>query len=194
MKTIVWDVDDVLNDLMRDWFSNGWLPSHPNCAVTYDNLSENPPHRVIGIGLGEYLASLDDFRLAQGARLQPLPNVHHWFQVYGRHFRHITLSAVPLGTADISAAWVLKYYGQWIRSFNVIPSSREQENALVYDRTKKDFLQWWCKADIIVDDNSVTIAAAQELGIKTMLIPRPWNKSQKTVSDILKDLARLSSE
>ena len=26
MLTIVWDIDDVLNDLMRDWFTESWLP------------------------------------------------------------------------------------------------------------------------------------------------------------------------
>ena len=33
MKTIAWDVDDVLNDCMRTWFERTWLPAHPGCAV-----------------------------------------------------------------------------------------------------------------------------------------------------------------
>ena len=33
MRTIVWDVDDVLNDLMYQWFSRGWQAGAPDCDV-----------------------------------------------------------------------------------------------------------------------------------------------------------------
>ena len=34
MVTIVWDVDDVLNDPMQQWFIYGWLvEQHPECRV-----------------------------------------------------------------------------------------------------------------------------------------------------------------
>ncbi len=42
LKTIVWDVDDVLNDLMGSWFFLG-CQDHPECAVTYEDLKEKPP-------------------------------------------------------------------------------------------------------------------------------------------------------
>ena len=59
MRTLVWDIDDVLNDLMRSWFTEEWLPTHPDCRLAYADLLENPPHRVLGIAEAEYLASLD---------------------------------------------------------------------------------------------------------------------------------------
>ena len=45
MKTVIWDVDDVLNDLMRCWFEKSWLLSHPECTLTYEDLTQNPPSK-----------------------------------------------------------------------------------------------------------------------------------------------------
>jgi hypothetical protein len=191
MKTIIWDVDDVLNDLMREWIENWWRPAHPECTIAYDAITQNPPHRVLGISLAEYRMSLDAFRFAEGARLKPIPEVLSWFQEYGSHCRHITLTSVPLCASDISAAWVLKYFGQWIRSFNVIPSPRREDVIPVYDQTKKDFLEWWGKADILIDDNPVTVEAAHTLEITGLLMPSPWNKSQTTRASVLKSLTEL---
>ena len=47
MLTLAWDVDDVLNDLMQVWLEEAWLPAHPECNVTYRDLTSNPPHREI---------------------------------------------------------------------------------------------------------------------------------------------------
>ncbi len=61
MKTIVWDVDDVLNNLMGDWFKK-WRSLHPACTLSYDNISGNPPHELLDINVDEYKHSLDTFR------------------------------------------------------------------------------------------------------------------------------------
>ena len=71
MKTIVWDVDDVLNNLMQSWLETAWLPAHPACQITYRLLTENPPHHLLGISKIEYLQSLDDFRLNRFGQLKP---------------------------------------------------------------------------------------------------------------------------
>ena len=47
MVTIAWDVDDVLNDLMRHWFKSTWKTTHPECKVIYEDLSENPPRQIL---------------------------------------------------------------------------------------------------------------------------------------------------
>jgi len=44
MKAIMWDVDDVLNDLMGEWFRTRWIPLHPQCPVDYLGITVNPPH------------------------------------------------------------------------------------------------------------------------------------------------------
>ena len=55
MNLVVWDIDDVLNPLMRDWFEQHWLPRHSECRIAYQELTANPPHRVLGIAEDEYL-------------------------------------------------------------------------------------------------------------------------------------------
>lgn len=193
MKTIVWDVDDVLNDLMRTWFERWWVPSHPECPIGYHQISENPPHRLLGVSKLEYLASLDEFRLSDIAgQMRPVPEVLAWFRQYGDRFRHIALTATPLRTAPASAAWVMRYFGRWIRSFHVIPSPRESERIPIYDQSKEDFLRWWGKGDILVDDDSLNVTAARTLGIQVVLIPRPWNQSQMTLAEALAVLTSLT--
>ena len=191
MKTIVWDVDDVLRDLMRTWFERWWVPSHPNCPIDYDQISENPPHQLLGISKTAYLASLDQFRLSEVAReMSPVSEVLTWFREHGDRFRHIALTATPLRTAPASAAWVIHHFGQWIRSFHLVPSMRQDEQIPVYDQSKEDFLRWWGKGDILVDDSPLNVGVAQVLGIQTMLIPRPWNQSQLTLVEALDVLTR----
>jgi hypothetical protein len=192
VKTIIWDVDDVLNNLMRKWFENYWVPLHPNCPISYYQISENPPHGLLGIGKSEYLTSLDEFRLSEMAKeMTPIPEVLAWFHQYGDHFRHLALTARPLSTAAGSASWVMHHFGQWIRTFHLIPSLREGEKIVIYDRSKDDFLRWWGKGDILVDDSPLNVAAAEALGIQTVLIPRPWNRSRLTLSEALDTLTGL---
>ncbi len=192
MKTIVWDVDDVLNDQMRVWLESYWLPIHPECPLGYAQLSENPPHRLLGVSLAEYLASLDDFRFAGADRLDPVPEALRWFRQHGEQFRHVALTATPLRAAHISATWVIRHFGHWIRSFGFVPSAREGEDLPVYDGSKAEYLRWWGKADVLVDDNPANVDAARKLGIEAVLIPRPWNTSRATLAGALDSLAHLA--
>jgi len=192
VKTIAWDVDDVLNDLMCAWFESCWMPSHPDCPLRYDQISENPPDALLGISRAEYLASLDGFRLSESARtMLPAPEVLAWFREYGRNFRHLALTAVPLRAASVSAAWVMRHFGSWIRSFHLVPSPRQDEKIPDYDQTKEDFLRWWGKVDILVDDNPVNVASAQRLGIQALLVSRPWNQGKQTLAQTLDVLTKL---
>jgi hypothetical protein len=192
MKTIVWDVDDVLNDLMRVWFERAWLPAHRSCTLSYGQLAANPPHEILGVSLKEYQESLDAFRRTEPGRLEPVPEVLAWFHTHGCGFRHIALSSVPLCATEVSAAWVLKHFGCWIRSFNVVPSRREGDGAIDYDQDKADFLRWWGRADIFIDDNRFNVEAACALGIESVLMPRPWNESRKSLRGTLSYLAGLA--
>ncbi|HEY9075040.1 MAG TPA: hypothetical protein VIO61_00760 [Anaerolineaceae bacterium] len=183
MKTIVWDVDDVLNNLMHDWFESWWLPAHPQSTLGYQQLKKNPPHTVLNISIEEYLESLDDFRSSSFSSMKPVPEVMEWFHKYGENYRHIALTATPIRFADLSASWVIKHFGKWIRSFNFVPSHRREEVIPDYDRTKQDFLVWWRKADILVDDNENNTLAAQSVGVFPVLMPRPWN-SKHTIKAV----------
>jgi phosphoglycolate phosphatase-like HAD superfamily hydrolase len=189
METIAWDVDDVLNDLMRVWYEQAWLPSHPKCALRYETLAENPPHRLLGVSVDDYLASLDEFRLSDaGRRLAPVPEVLEWFRRHGHKFRHVALTATPLKAAPDSAAWVLRHYGNWIRSFHFVPSPRKELDAVAYDGSKADFMWWWGKADILIDDSPLDVEAAKRIGLRGLLMPRPWNESRISVLDFLDSL------
>src|SRR3989442_13945880 len=109
MVTIAWDVDDVLNDLMRVWFTEIWQPAHPECGLCYDGIVENPPDRVLGIERSEYLQSLDVFRASERARsLAPNGAVLDWLERNGAKCRHIALTARPIASVAHAAEWVFR--------------------------------------------------------------------------------------
>ena len=170
MKTIVWDVDDVLNELTA-----AWLREVPG-SIRFDELTQNPPHELLGIPLSDYLDSLDRFRVSDaGQSLPPRADVLQWFEEHGPNFRHIALTSTPAFNASASAAWVMKHFGRWIRVFGFVPSPRPNDSLPQYDETKQSFLQWWEKADYLVDDRPETIAAARAIGITALTMPQPWN-------------------
>ena len=191
MLTIAWDVDDVLNDLMRAWLEREWRPQHPGCQVAYEEICANPPHEVLGVSLEEYLASLDEFRRTRYAELAPVPEAKAWFERHGDAYRHIAVTAVPLACAPSSAAWVMRHFGRWIRSFHVVPSSRPGETLPVYDGTKQDFLGWLGKAAVLVDDHSGNVEAARRAGLRAVLMPRPWNDAAGSAAAAYNELGQL---
>ena len=187
MLTIVWDVDDVLNALMRDWFTGEWKPRHPGCRHTYTDLTRNPPHDVLGVARGEYLDSLDRFRLSAAAReMPPNPEVLEWFRRYGAEFRHIALTARPLDTAPAAAEWVMRHFGDYIRVFGVVPC-RSAPATPFYDASKSEFLEWWGRGDILVDDSTDNIESAERIGVCGVLFPQPWNgmRSGRSALEVL---------
>jgi hypothetical protein len=189
MVTIVWDRDDVLNDLMRCWLEQWWKPTHPECKVHYEDLTENPPHRILNISLEEYLRSLDDFRLSHlAAEMEPFPEVLAWFRKFGHQFRHMALSATPLETAPAAAAWTFRHFGVWVRSFHLIPAIREGHPVPQYDTDKGAYLHWLGKGDVLVDDSPINLESVRRYGIAGLLIPKPWNGSRCSIRDALDHL------
>ncbi len=187
--TVVWDIDDVLNDLTRVWLERCWRKSHPKCRRRYVELAENPPHRILGIPKEDYLASLDRFRLSGAyARLKPNPEILAWFERSGGRYRHLALSAVPLAAAGVSCAWLFKHFGRWIRSFHVVPSARPGQRVCGNRETKSEFLKRWGGADFFVDDNEENVRSAASAGIRTFLRPQPWNRGRGSVKDMLRKM------
>ncbi len=185
IRTIVWDIDDVLNDLMRSWFDLAWLPEHRDCPVRYEGITENPPHRVLRTSIEEYFASLDAFRSSPVASdLVPNAEVLDWLERYGGEFRHIALTARPLASAAAAAEWLFRHFGAYIRTFSVVPS-RFSLRGPTCDRTKKEFLQWLGKVDVLIDDNPENVSNACSLGIHGVLFPQPWNDSTLTPAETL---------
>jgi FMN phosphatase YigB (HAD superfamily) len=193
MLTIVWDVDDVLNDLMIQWFSQSWQREHPADRTQYNQLSANPPHVALGVTREEYLASMDAFRkTATGIHLTPNAEVLEWFAAHGGKFRHIALTARPLESAPEVAAWVLRHFGAWIRCFGIVPT-RTMEGVTTYDRGKGEFLRWLGKGDVLIDDTPENLEQAAALGMKVFAWPQPWNHSPRTTTQILRELTDMAA-
>lgn len=194
MRAIVWDMDDVLNEMMLTWFTESWRPSHPACELSYSDIAENPPDRVLGVTRAEYLSSLDAFRVSERARsMRPNPAVLEWLQNCGFRYRHIVLTARPLDSAPRAAEWVFRHFGAHMRTFGVTPT-RLSADVPAYDRDKSEFLRWFGKADILVDDSEENLCAAAELGIRGVLYPQPWNHSSHTVRETLDSLAQFAEK
>ena len=188
MRTIVWDVDDVLNDLMRAWFNSEWKPAHPGSRMRYQDISDNPPYRSLSIARGDYLASLDAFRASDKAReMIPNPAILEWLSSYGDEFRHVALTARPLESTPAAAEWLFRHFGGFFRCFGVVPS-RQLVGVPLYDRDKGEFLEWLGRADYFVDDSPENISFAERLGIRSILYPQPWNGADYSVEDVLKKL------
>jgi len=192
MITIAWDVDDILNDLMYCWLTHKWLVDHPGCRVSFERITENTPERLINSTKEEYWVSLDSFRLSKAyLDMKPNPEVMVWFEKFGNKARHIALTSVPIKASHISADWVVRNFGKWIRSFNFVPSVRTGEKIPEYDHTKTDYLKWLNKIDVLVEDNEENIREAKELGIRGILVAKPWNKSNLSVKDALVEINKL---
>lgn len=194
MLTIVWDVDDVLNDLTRLWLTEIRAPANV-ATPAYEALSENPPHVILGQSLAAYLASLDAFRQTETYAAQaPQKDVHAWFREHGGASRHLALTAVPLSAAGLSAAWVLRHYAHWIRSFNLVPSARPGDPPPLPEHDKAAWLSWFGLADVLVDDSQVNVDAARNVGVRAMLFPRPWNAdAERPLDDFFTELGSLRS-
>jgi hypothetical protein len=190
IRTVVWDVDDVLNDLMHSWFDSVWIPDHPGELLRYPDVSQNPPHGLLGVSRDEYLSSLDEFRLGPGyARLEPNPDVLSWLAAEGWRSRHVALTATPLRAVPTTAAWVLRHFGRWIREFAFIPAERTGETLPIYDLDKGQWLGRYGASSILVDDSPQNIAAARAAGVATLSWPRPWNDGL-TAAKTLQALSR----
>jgi FMN phosphatase YigB (HAD superfamily) len=186
MLTIVWDVDDVLNNLMGTWLEEAWRPAHPACTVAYSQLRANPPHEVLGVAKSEYLASLDAFRDSGRAHsLTPDPAILDWLTAHGQIYRHMALTARPLASAGSAADWVFRHFGNYIRCYGVVPS-RLDPAAPQYDRDKAEFLRWFGEADFFVDDSEENVAAVRTLGVNGIVFPQPWNQAARTVEETLR--------
>ena len=192
MLTIVWDVDDVLNDLMYQWFSGCWIKDHPGSNASYTALTANPPDRVLNIPREEYLDSLDRFRKTERAiNMEPNREVLRWMLDQGSQFRHLALTARPIESAPDVGQWVLRHFGAWIRCVGFV-QTRPRPDLPAYDRTKGEFLGWLRCGDIMVDDSPENIAQAQSLGMRTLLYPQPWNDSSLSVPMLLNRLSEMA--
>jgi len=186
MKTIVWDLDDVLNQHQAVWFLANHQRFHP--GLKYADLTTNPPCYLLGLSREEYYCSIDEFRLSPAAAaMKPREEILTWFQEWGALFHHIILTARPKGTVSPAAEWVFRHFGKWVSQFAVVPSPRGNDHR---QQTKADFIAAHLKdVDFFIDDHATNVAEVAQLGIRSFLFPQPWNNSSWSVAEILTALS-----
>jgi FMN phosphatase YigB (HAD superfamily) len=191
--TIIWDIDDVLNELTLEWFESAWLPSHSGCLATYADLQRNPPHDCLGATLAEYLESLDAFRRSEhGRNLRPRPEALAWFEQQGASYRHIALTARPMESAGYAAEWVISHFGKWIRTFGFVPSHRAGQSLPPFDMTKAEWIAALGAGDVLVDDSESNVEGATRLGLSGIVVPQPWNSAPGHLNDALDQLSTIA--
>ena len=186
MKTIAWDIDDVLNDLMGRWLES-YKKKTPDCKVSYPELLKNPPNEIVGISMQDYLSSLDSFRVQNYLSLSPNPQILGWMKNNSKDFMHIAITSTPMSCAHLSSHWLFKNFGEWIRSFTFIPSKRSADTHPAFFENKADFLKTQ-NIYAFIDDNEANISAAKKEGIRAILYPRPWNSQSADTNQILNSI------
>jgi hypothetical protein len=192
MYTIIWDIDDTLNNLMYWWFI--WFKKHNTvCRLDkYEEIVENPPYKIMGIPKERYLISIDTYRKESFYVLKPNEDIFTWFEQFGESAEHIALTSTPLDCASISAEWLFRNFGQWFRTFHIIPSDRRMQYHYQYYKNKADLIQRLNKENIIfIDDSEHNIKDVKKLklNIETYLVKQPWNDGM-SIDKILKEITK----
>jgi hypothetical protein len=104
----------------------------------------------------------------------------------------MALTARPLDSVPYLSEWLFHHFGNYLRFFGVVPA-RLENGVPRYDTNKEDFLRWFGKADVLIDDSRENIAAARGLGIRNVLYPQPWNGNRSTVEETLRQLAEVAA-
>ena len=176
MKTLVWDVDDVLAPTMRTWLERTWRPAHAS-APAYEGLRENPPHEILGVSREAYHASLDGFRRTEYESMTPRPEALAFFRDAGARYRHAALTATPRAHAPTVLRWVLHHFGDWIRVVGFVPSWRAGDEGMPPVHPDKGaWMRELARADALIDDSPTNIAAAEAMGAEGFLVGQPWNE------------------
>ncbi len=196
MYTIIWDIDDTLNEYIYRWFI--WYKFNNSlCNIDrYEDITINPPYNLLNITKERYLISIDKYKEESYYILKPKEEIFKWFEEYGYKAEHIVLTSSPIESANISSNWVFKHFGNWIRSFNIVPSKRRNVYHIEYHKNKAHFIKELNKEKIIfIDDNEKNIKEVEKLklGIDTFCVKQPWNTGI-SIKKILKELTKRISE
>ena len=190
---LVWDVDDVLNELLRLWLSVENAGTGRD--IPFSALTENPPDRILGISRREYLDSLDAYRAGDHYRQPPREEIMAFFRMHGARFRHLVLSAVPIRFSGRSADWVLTHFGPWIQNCLFVPSPRQDfplQSQLF--SSKAEAMAWIGRGAVLIDDSPLHVNETMKTGASGLLFPAPWNENNSLPVGIFLDrIAQLNS-
>ena len=181
---VVWDLDDVLNNLMLAWL--GWSERPGDRSIAYSDLHQNPPHCLLGLTEIVYKQSLDEFRNSDEARkMMPVKVVIDWFLEYGHDFDNHVLTARSRSTVPAAAEWVFRHFGEWIRHFHFVPAYRTHDKLPDMGGDKATVIRLIGGADFFVDDDRKNLEAAIDAVPFPILIPQPWNRCSGDMASAL---------
>jgi hypothetical protein len=184
--TIVWDLDDTLNDLMQRWLEWFLARSPALPRIHFSEVVENPPDQLLGISREEYLTSLDEFRASPEARaMLPSAKLLDWFELHGFEFHHHVLTARPRATVPAAAEWVFTHFGRWVRHFHFVPACREHDRLPDEGASKSDVIASLGGVDFFVDDARENLHLARGVARVCLLMPQPWNQGAASLEDLL---------
>lgn len=193
MKTIIWDIDDVLNNLTETWFTGCFLPTNSACGLSYADLSDNPPCSSLQISMQDYLASIDAYRSVADSEMEPRWTILDWLWHNGAAYRHVALTSRPLSAVSSASYWVFRHLGSYVRTVAVAPKPIPRE-VPQFDRDKISYLRWLGHFTVLVDDDINVVGAARRAGLRAVLFPQPWNQCRDTVDQCLGKLSALLSQ
>lgn len=174
---------------MDAWLKTFWKKEQPSCKVKFSELSENPPHRILGCTLKEYFLSLDSFRnSSEGSRIMPRPEVLAWFQHHGDRFENHIITARPQATVAAAAEWVFRHFGTWVRHFHYTPAVRDRTDILERIFCKGDVIRKLGGGYAIIDDSPQQLESAGNHVCHKILVPQPWNQQRRPLEDCLEKL------
>jgi hypothetical protein len=172
---VVWDVDDVLNDLTLEWAAAEGVRLSDGTPPTGD-----PGSWICqqGIELSAYLKSLDAFRARRYATLEPNPAVLSLLTEWsGPRATHIAMTATPIVAQSIVASWVMSHFGSWFRAVWFCPSRRPSDPSGIAYTSKGQVIAGFVGRSLLIDDSKVNLGSLMH-GDRGLLFPRPWNSSR----------------
>jgi len=192
----VWDVDDVLNPLMRDWLEYQKQLGSVCSKFEYADLINPDFSETLGWPRQKFLFALDEFRLKFQRRLEPNKLIKNWFrQNQAMNVKHVALTATPRTVSDVSRDWVSQNFGEFVDDFHLAPSARDTD--LLPRKRKQDFYMEF-KAEyrevIAIDDRPDNLNDARDAGISILCWPQPWNGSLLDSESTLKELSKMIIE
>jgi 5'(3')-deoxyribonucleotidase len=172
---LIWDIDDVLNDLIRLCISTTAQTIRP--GIRFEDLQQNPPLQELGCSLDEYRSILDECRAEYLYDQPPRKEVLEFFQTWGDQFRSVTLSSAPVSTAHRSAEWVLRHFGRWIHGTIFVPSPRKHiPIGIPLFASKAEAVS--TLNGILIDDMPQNVEPVRAAGNKAFYFPAPWNENK----------------
>jgi hypothetical protein len=158
----VWDVDDVLNNLTKDFISY-IAPSIPYKEILNPNI-----HDSLGLSQNDYHYELDNFRRREYLNLKPNLEITDFIKSR-KGSMHYILTSVPHEFIEISFCWVKRNFDKTFFGYLFAPSRREDIN-----------LQTPAKMDHL-NNSSLTIIRITLLMLIILVLLKYYGRSPGTV-------------